>query len=57
MAFCLNCHRDPAPNLRPLAQVYNLGWTNEPGAMLEQGRRFQSDWNVHPADQCSRCHR
>jgi len=57
MAFCLNCHRDPAPNLRPLAQVYNLGWTNAPGAQADLGRRLQRDWNVHPADQCSRCHR
>ena len=57
MAFCLNCHRDPAPNLRPLAQVYNLGWTNELGTQVEQGRRLQSDWSVHPSDQCYRCHR
>jgi hypothetical protein len=57
MAFCLDCHRDPAPNLRPLAQVYNLGWTNEPGAQAKQGRRLQSDWNVQPSDKCYTCHR
>jgi hypothetical protein len=57
MAFCLDCHRNPAPNLRPLAQVYNLGWTNEPSAQVEQGHRLQSDWNVHPSDNCYTCHR
>ncbi len=32
MEWCLNCHRDPAKNLRPASQVYNMAWegpTNE----------------------------
>jgi hypothetical protein len=26
MEWCLNCHRDPAKNLRPVNQVYNMAW-------------------------------
>ena len=57
MAFCLDCHRHPAPNLRPLAQVYNLDWSNAPTAQLELGQRLQHDWNVRPSDNCYTCHR
>jgi hypothetical protein len=26
MAWCLDCHRDPAPRLRPPAEVFEMGW-------------------------------
>jgi Cytochrome c7 and related cytochrome c len=26
MEWCLNCHRDPAKNLRPASQIYNMAW-------------------------------
>jgi hypothetical protein len=26
MEWCLNCHRNPAKNLRPTAQIYNMAW-------------------------------
>ena len=26
MEWCLNCHRNPATNLRPAAEVYNMAW-------------------------------
>ena len=26
MEWCLNCHRNPAKNLRPTSQVYNMDW-------------------------------
>jgi hypothetical protein len=26
MEWCLNCHRDPAKNLRPVSQMYNMAW-------------------------------
>lgn len=26
MEWCLDCHRDPAKNLRPTAQIYNMDW-------------------------------
>jgi hypothetical protein len=27
MEWCLNCHRNPAKNLRPTSEIYNMGWT------------------------------
>src|ERR1700761_9305848 len=26
MEWCLNCHRNPANNLRPTAEIYNMAW-------------------------------
>ena len=26
MEWCLDCHRDPAKNLRPTSQIYNMDW-------------------------------
>lgn len=27
MEWCLNCHRNPAKNLRPTSQIYNMAWS------------------------------
>ncbi len=27
MEWCLNCHRNPAVNLRPVGEIYNMAWT------------------------------
>ncbi len=26
MEFCLDCHRNPAPNLRPKSVIYDTAW-------------------------------
>jgi hypothetical protein len=57
MGFCLECHRDPAPNLRPPKEVYNMTWTNDPARQLEMGRKLVHDWNVRTSDNCYTCHR
>jgi hypothetical protein len=57
MAFCLECHRHPAANLRPPHEVYNMAWTNEPARQLEAGRRFVRDWKVNASQNCYACHR
>ena len=31
MEWCLNCHRDPAKNLRPVNQIYNMAWEGPSG--------------------------
>lgn len=57
MAFCLDCHRDPAPHLRPADQIFNTSWqpdrqTPSPATLLQQyhvGGRALTD--------CSICHR
>ena len=57
MAFCLDCHRNPAPNIRPLDQVYDMTWTNNPARQLEAGARCVRDWNIRSSQNCSACHR
>ncbi len=58
MAFCLDCHRDPAPRLRPRAEVTNLDWRAPSAAAQDaMGRKFVHDWNVNPPQSCSGCHR
>jgi len=57
MAFCLNCHRDPGPQLRPESEIYNTEWhrtkdTPSPQTLLKHyhiGGRKLTD--------CSICHR
>jgi hypothetical protein len=28
MEWCLDCHRNPAKNLRPTGEIYNMAWQN-----------------------------
>jgi hypothetical protein len=51
MGWCLECHRDPAPNLRPKGELTNMAW--EPG---EGGEAFAQN-EVQPPQHCSGCHR
>jgi hypothetical protein len=56
MAWCLDCHRDPQPNLRPLDQVTNMNWDAEAtayDAKRDPARKRQ----VNPPLHCSGCHR
>jgi hypothetical protein len=60
MDFCLSCHRDPAPNLRPLEQIYNMEWTAstaDPQGPRGIGSALMTDWNLQPSPNCSACHR
>jgi hypothetical protein len=51
MGWCLECHRDPGPNIRPKDQITNMSWTpNESGEQLAHA-------DVNPPQHCSGCHR
>jgi hypothetical protein len=57
MGWCLDCHRDPGPNLRPASNVFDPDWQPPPdqkqrGATLAH-RNID---NEHLTD-CSVCHR
>ena len=41
MEWCLDCHRNPAKNIRPTSQVYNMAWKSADGraAGVVRGRR------------------
>jgi hypothetical protein len=55
MSFCLNCHRDPAPHLRPLDQVDNMDFVPTAAWLAEAKIRAKS---LHPPTaSCSGCHR
>ncbi|MHC4838046.1 MAG: cytochrome c3 family protein [Planctomycetota bacterium] len=58
MGWCLDCHRDPAPHLRPQEFLTDLGWEPEvyPGARA-LGEQIMADRNVMPRTDCSTCHR
>lgn len=57
MSFCLDCHRNPAPHLRPLDQVYNLGWTNTTPLQQEANVRYVQEWKINSSQYCFTCHR
>ena len=52
MGFCLECHRDPKPNLRPKDQITNMTWT--PSA--EEAAQF-AEATVRGPEHCTGCHR
>jgi hypothetical protein len=52
MGWCLECHRNPAPNLRPKDQITNMTWTPTPD---ESAQLAQS--TLKGPEHCSGCHR
>jgi hypothetical protein len=57
MAFCLECHRNPAPNLRPLDKITDLDWDPLAHLSPDWGRKAQEKWKVENLHTCSTCHR
>jgi hypothetical protein len=58
MGWCLDCHRDPAPNLRPRDRVFDIGW-QPAGDRRATGERLMREYGVRTAGltDCSTCHR
>jgi hypothetical protein len=56
MAWCLECHRNPAPNIRPAQFVTKLDWTPN-GDPAEIGRVIMQAKGIKPPENCSGCHR
>jgi hypothetical protein len=58
MGWCLGCHRNPAPNLRPENEIFNMEWhpspdQNRKGAELVKVNHI----NSARLTECSICHR
>jgi hypothetical protein len=59
MSWCISCHRNPAPNLRPKDQITNMAWvppSNDPGL----GQRLMKEYKIQDVmllTSCSTCHR
>jgi len=56
MGWCLDCHRSPAPHLRPADQVTSMDWF-PPANQEELGREIMVALDLHPPVDCSGCHR
>lgn len=56
MGWCLECHRDPEPHLRPPDKITDMAWRAE-GDRRELGRRLARELGVRARTTCSTCHR
>ena len=65
MGWCLSCHRDPAPNLRPMGAVTEMGFDERmqaddaayDGLVARNRAILASDGvTVRPPQNCSACH-
>lgn len=56
MGWCLDCHRDPKPALRPLDQVTNMAW-DASTMQYDADRDANRKRKVNPPTHCSGCHR
>ncbi len=56
MSWCLDCHRNPQPNLRPKSEVTNMKWSPPRDAAARQ-QLAASLRPVKPPVDCSGCHR
>lgn len=60
MSWCLDCHRNPEPHLRPVEEVTNMAWDPEitgEGTREEVGKQVAEQLGVHPNTNCTTCHR
>jgi len=60
MEWCLDCHRNPAPNLRPQSEIFNVRW-EPPADQHERGPKLANEV-YHLKDtrfltSCTVCHR
>jgi hypothetical protein len=57
MGFCLGCHRDPGPNLRPRSALYDTAWHR--GSDIPSAAEFMRLYHVpdRVLTDCSLCHR
>lgn len=56
MQWCLTCHRQPEPNLRPLSEITSMEWSpGEAGAAI--GQAVAEELGVKRLTTCTTCHR
>ncbi len=60
MEWCLSCHRDPNPNIRPKAEIYNTSWNAAditPEQQTEVDAKIKTLRTKEMLTSCSACHR
>ncbi|MBZ0112851.1 MAG: cytochrome c3 family protein [Thermoanaerobaculia bacterium] len=56
MEWCLACHRDPAQQVRPREEVFNVNW--DPSSITDVRRaELIDEYNIQSKTSCSTCHR
>src|SRR6266705_3464584 len=56
MEWCIDCHKNPAPNLRPREEITTMGYRPAKD-QAELGPELMKAYNVNPPTSCSTCHR
>lgn len=56
MGWCLGCHRDPGPNLRPRDQITSMVW-RPPGDLEALAARLEQSYGTRKLTNCTTCHR
>ena len=60
MEWCLSCHKDPAPNIRPKDEIYNMSW-DKSNITKEQQKEVDAKIETLRSKElltsCSTCHR
>ncbi|MDQ6736904.1 MAG: cytochrome C [Gemmatimonadota bacterium] len=56
MGWCLSCHVNPGPNLRPRDAVTKMGWTPT-AAQSAQLSMLVANYHVRRLTNCTTCHR
>jgi len=58
MGWCLDCHRNPEPRLRPKEFVTVMDWQPPEGeTRASLGARLRQEYGLNPSEDCSTCHR
>ncbi|HVZ10290.1 cytochrome c3 family protein [Rhodopila sp.] len=57
MGFCLDCHRNPAPRLRPPDAVFAMGWQRGPATPSPQALMRLYHVGDRNLTDCTLCHR
>jgi hypothetical protein len=55
MGWCLDCHRDPTPHLRPRQFITSMTW--KPDDPIATGKLVAQKNAVHTRTSCTTCHR
>ncbi|HEY3816296.1 MAG TPA: cytochrome c3 family protein [Polyangiaceae bacterium] len=56
MEWCLDCHGDPSPHLRPQSEITRMGWVPD-RPRREIGDEIMRQLDVDPPVSCTGCHR
>lgn len=56
MGWCLDCHRNPDPHVRPPEFVTSMDWV-APEEPARFGRRLREQRGIKPSTECWTCHR